>query len=218
MVYRVLRWVAWLAARVWFRPVVTGMERVPARGPVILAINHLAVIDSFVVALLVPRRVAFLAKAEYFERRMTSVAFRALGAVPVRRQHSRAALASLEVAGEVLARGDAFAIHPEGTRSVDGRLHRGRTGVATLALESGARVVPVAVVGTDRAQPVGKRFPRPRKIAVRFGEPLDFSRYQGMEGSPAIRRAITDEIMSAILDLSGQEYVDRYHQLPGAAA
>jgi 1-acyl-sn-glycerol-3-phosphate acyltransferase len=216
MLYRALRWVAWLAARVWFRPVVTGADKIPARGPVILAINHLAVLDSFVVPLLVPRRVAFLAKAEYFDKRLTRV-LRALGAVPVRRQHSRAALASLDVAAEVLAGGDAFAIHPEGTRSIDGRLHRGRTGVATLALESGARVVPVAVVGTDRAHPVGKRFPRPRKIGIRFGDPLDFSRYAGMEGSPAIRRAITDEIMSAILDLSGQEYVDRYHQLPGAA-
>src|SRR5690349_8893450 len=132
-----VRWVAWLAARIWFRPVVTGAGSVPSRGSVILAINHLAVIDSFVVALMVPRRVAFLAKAEYFEG-SRAVLFRALGALPVRRQHSRAALAALEAAGDVLARGEAFAIHPEGTRSLDGKLHRGRTGVAQLALSSGA--------------------------------------------------------------------------------
>jgi 1-acyl-sn-glycerol-3-phosphate acyltransferase len=210
-----VRWVLWLAARIWFRPVVTGADRVPTRGAVILAINHLAVIDSFVVALMLPRRVAFLAKAEYFEG-SRAILFRALGAVPVDRQHSRAALAALEVAGEVLARGEAFAIHPEGTRSLDGRLHRGRTGVAQLALSSGAPVVPVAVIGTDRAQPPGMRIPRPRRITIRFGEPLDFSRYAGMEGAPAIRRAITDEIMYAILELSGQEYVDTYQERPAA--
>lgn len=210
-----LRWVARVVARIWFRPAVTGAERVPPRGAVILAINHLAVIDSFVVPLVVPRRVSFLAKAEYFDGRRAPL-FRALGAVPVRRQHSRAALAALEVAGEVLARGEAFAIHPEGTRSRDGRLHRGHTGVAQLALSSGAAVIPVAVIGTDRAQPPGTRIPRPRKIAIRFGEPLDFSRYAGMDASPVIRRAITDEIMDAILGLSGQEYVDSYQERPAA--
>jgi len=211
MLRRVIR----LAARVWFRPVVTGADRVPPAGAVILAINHLAVIDSFLVALMLPRRVAFLAKAEYFDGRR-AILFRALGAVPVRRQHSRAALASLEIAGEVLAGGEVFAIHPEGTRSLDGRLHRGHTGVAQLALSAGAPVVPVAVIGTDRAQPHGTRIPRPRRIMIRFGEPLDFQRYAGMDGSPAIRRAITDEIMYAILELSGQEYVDSYQERPAA--
>jgi 1-acyl-sn-glycerol-3-phosphate acyltransferase len=216
VLYRVLRQVMAVLARVWFRPAVDGAHRVPVRGPVILAINHLAVIDSFLVALLLPRRVAFLAKAEYFDKPLVGALFRALGAVPVRRRHSRAALAALDVAEEVLARGEAFAIHPEGTRSLDGRLHRGRTGVATLALAARAPVVPVAVIGTNLAQPPGIRLPRPRRITVRFGDPLDFSRYEGMEGSPAIRRAITDEIMSAILDLSN-EYVDRYHERPDAA-
>lgn len=215
VIYRMVRWVILLAARVWFRPVVSGADRVPSAGPVILAINHLAVIDSFVVALMVPRRVAFLAKQEYFKG-ARGVLFRALGAVPVNRQHSRAALAALEVAGDILGRGEAFAIHPEGTRSLDGRLHRGRTGVAQLALASGAPVVPVAVIGTDRAQPPGIRIPRPRRITIRFGEPLDFQRYQGMDGAPAIRRAITDEIMYAILELSGQKYVDTYHERPAA--
>lgn len=213
--FRVLRGVVWLVARVWFRPVVTGAGGVPKRGGVILAINHLAVIDSFLVALMLPRKVAFLAKAEYFTG-WRAVLFRALGAVPVNRQHSRAALAALDTAGEVLGRGEAFAIHPEGTRSLDGRLHRGHTGVAQLALSSGAPVVPVAVIGTDRAQPAGTRIPRPRRITIRFGEPLDFQRYQGMDGAPAIRRAITDEIMYAILELSGQEYVDSYHERPAA--
>ncbi|HEV2778665.1 MAG TPA: lysophospholipid acyltransferase family protein [Actinophytocola sp.] len=217
MGYRVLRRMMWLVARVWFRPDVVGAERVPRRGPVILAINHLAVIDSFLVALLLPRKVSFLAKAEYFERRAVAVPLRVLGAIPVRREHSRAALASLEIAERVLAAGGVFAIHPEGTRSRDGRLHRGRTGVATMALTSGAPVVPVALIGTDRAQPAGTRLPRPRRVTVRFGAPLDFSRYAGMEASPAIRRAITDEIMSAILDLSEQEYVDRYHERSDAA-
>lgn len=222
MVYRMLRRVLGLLARVWFRPVVAGAHRVPARGPVILAVNHLAVIDSFLVALMVPRPVAFLAKAEYFEgggprARLVGTLFRALGAVPVRRQHSRSALAALDVAQEVLGRGGAFAIHPEGTRSLDGRLHRGRTGVASLALRSGAPVVPVAVIGSNLAQPRGTRLPRPHRITLRFGDPLDFSRYDGLEASPVIRRAITDEIMSAILDLSGQEYVDEYHQRPDVA-
>jgi len=215
VIYRMVRWVMWLAARIWFRPVVTGADRVPSKGAVILAINHLAVIDSFVVALMVPRKVAFLAKAEYFEG-SRKVLFRALGAVPVNRQHSRAALASLDTAGEILNRCEAFAIHPEGTRSLDGRLHRGRTGVAQLALSSGAPVVPVAVIGTDRAQPPGIRIPRPRRITIRFGEPLDFQRYQGMDAAPAIRRAITDEIMYAILELSGQEYLDTYQERPAA--
>jgi 1-acyl-sn-glycerol-3-phosphate acyltransferase len=217
VIYRMLRIMMRAAARVWFRPAVEGAGKVPSRGPVILAINHLAVIDSFLVPMMVRRRVAFLAKAEYFDKPLVGALFRALGAVPVRREHSRAALASLDVAEEILAAGDAFAIHPEGTRSRDGRLHRGRTGVATLALTAKALVVPVAVIGSDRAQPKGARFPRPHKITIRFGDPLDFSRYDGLEGSPPIRRAITDEIMSAILDLSGQEYVDTYQERPDAA-
>ncbi|RZS44320.1 1-acyl-sn-glycerol-3-phosphate acyltransferase [Herbihabitans rhizosphaerae] len=222
MIYRVLRAVLPFLARMYFRPVVSGAERVPQRGPVILAINHLAVIDSFVVPMMVHRKVAFLAKAEYFEGRgprgrLVATLFRALGAVPVQRDNSRAALAALDVAGEVLARGEAFAIHPEGTRSLDGKLHRGRTGVAQLALEGGARVVPVALIGTDKVQPRGTKIPRPHKIEVRFGEPLDFSRYSGLGSTPPVRRAITDEIMYAIMELSGQEYVDQYYKRPNAA-
>ncbi|MDQ3404652.1 MAG: 1-acyl-sn-glycerol-3-phosphate acyltransferase [Actinomycetota bacterium] len=218
MFYRALRAVLSSLARLFLRPVVEGAERVPTTGPVILAINHLAVIDSFVVPMMVSRKVAFLAKAEYFEgRSLTGTLFRALGAIPVQRDNSRAALASLDVAGEVLDRGVAFAIHPEGTRSLDGRLYRGRTGVAQLALEHRALVVPVALIGTDKVQPSGKKFPRPHRITVRFGEPLDFTRYDGMASSLPIRRAVTDEVMYAIMELSGQEYVDSYHKRPNAA-
>jgi 1-acyl-sn-glycerol-3-phosphate acyltransferase len=206
----------------FLRPVVEGADRVPTNGPVILAINHLAVIDSFVVPMMLKRKVAFLAKAEYFESRsvrgrLVGTLFRALGAVPVQRDNSRAALASLDDAGAILDKGGAFAIHPEGTRSLDGRLHRGRTGVAQLALEHRALVVPVALIGTDKVQPKGKRFPRPHRITVRFGAPLDFARYDGMANSLPIRRAVTDEVMYAILELSGQEYVDSYHKRPNAA-
>ncbi|MGQ0842473.1 lysophospholipid acyltransferase family protein [Actinokineospora sp.] len=223
MLYRALRVVLSFLARIYLRPVVEGADRVPAKGPVILAINHLAVIDSFVVPMMLSRKVAFLAKAEYFEARtlrgrFVGTLFRALGAVPVQRDNSRAALAALDVAGEALDRGEAFAIHPEGTRSLDGKLHRGRTGVAQLALEHRALVVPVALVGTDKVQPAGTRLPRPHRITVRFGTPLDFTRYDGMGSSLPIRRAVTDEIMYAIMELSGQEYVDSYHKRPNAAA
>ncbi|EWC61240.1 1-acyl-sn-glycerol-3-phosphate acyltransferase [Actinokineospora spheciospongiae] len=222
MFYRALRSVLSFLAKLFFRPTVVGANLVPTKGPVILAINHLAVIDSFVVPLMLSRKVAFLAKAEYFTAtslrgRLVGTLFRALGAIPVQRDNSRAALQSLEVAGAVLDRGDAFAIHPEGTRSLDGKLHRGRTGVAQLALEHGAPVVPVALVGTDRVQPAGTRLPRPRRIKVVFGEPLDFSRYAGLGNSLPIRRAVTDEVMYALMELSGQEYVDSYHKRPDAA-
>ncbi|WP_424184358.1 lysophospholipid acyltransferase family protein [Actinokineospora sp. G85] len=221
MFYRALRSVLSFLAKLYFRPTVVGANQVPATGPVILAINHLAVVDSFVVPLMLPRKVAFLAKSEYFtgagpRGKLTAVLFRALGAIPVQRDNSRAALESLEVAGSVLDHGGAFAIHPEGTRSLDGKLHRGRTGVAQLALEHQAPVVPVALVGTDKVQPRGTRVPRPRRIKVVFGEPLDFSRYNGLGNSLPIRRAVTDEVMYALMELSGQEYVDSYHKRPAA--
>src|SRR5439155_26171911 len=142
----------------------------------------------------------------------------ALGYVPVERGNAMAGMAALEAARKVLEAGDVFAIYPEGTRSLDGRLHRGHTGVGALALATGAKVVPVALSGTERVQPVGKRFPRLAKVTVRFGDALDFRRYEGLESSPAIRRAVTDEVMYAILELSEQEYVDRYHKRPGEAA
>ncbi|MGX7825200.1 lysophospholipid acyltransferase family protein [Actinokineospora sp. 24-640] len=217
MFYRALRVTLSSLARLILRPVVTGAELVPAKGPVILAINHLSVMDSFIVPMMLPRRVFFLAKAEYFQggsprKRMVGTLFSALGAIPVDRDNSRAALASLDVAGEVLTRGDAFAIHPEGTRSLDGKLHRGRTGVAQLALEHRVPVVPVGLVGTDKMLPAGAKFPRRARVEVRFGEPIHFDRYEGLANSLPIRRAVTDEIMYAIMELSGQEYVDSYHK------
>ncbi|NKE62644.1 1-acyl-sn-glycerol-3-phosphate acyltransferase, partial [Lentzea sp. PSKA42] len=121
---------------------------------------------------------------------------------------------ALDTAAEILARGDAFAIYPEGTRSLDGMLHRGRTGVARMALESGAPVVPVGIIGTDKVQPVGSRFPKIVPVTIHFGEPLDFSRYDGMQESLPVLRSVTDEIIYRILDLSGQEYVDAYQKTP----
>lgn len=222
MLYRMLRATLALLARVVFRPRVEGLDKVPGTGPVILASNHLSFIDSVVIPLVVPRQVTFLSKEEYFvgrspKKRLVATFLTAFGHVPVRRGEARAGVAALDVAGAVLARGGAFAIYPEGTRSLDLRLYRGHTGVAQLALTSGAPVVPVALTGTDRLQPVGKKLPRPHRVTVRFGTPLDFSRYQGLTNSQPIRRSVTDEIMYAIMELSGQEYVDRYHKRPDAA-
>ncbi|RSN69431.1 MULTISPECIES: lysophospholipid acyltransferase family protein [Actinomadura] len=208
------------AMRVAFLPRVRGLGHVPRRGPVILAANHLAVLDSFVLPLMVPRRVHFLGKQEYFTAagprgRATAAFFRGLGAIAVDRSGGRAALAALDASARVLERGGVFAIHPEGTRSPDGRLYRGRTGVARLALRTGAPVVPVAIEGTDRVQPRGRAVPRPGRIALRFGAPLRFAGRDA--GTPRGRaaREVTDEIMAAIRDLSGQEYAGSYAPPPG---
>ena len=207
----------------WLRPMVEGREHVPRTGPVILAANHLSVVDSFVIPLVAPRPVAFLAKEEYFTRpgvtgALLRTGLTAVDAVPVPRGAHRAAQAALDVALGVLAKGRAFGIHPEGSRSRDGRLYRGRTGVAWLALASGAPVVPVGVVGTQRVQPIGTRLPRPVRITVRFGAPLTFTAATftgpGVGAGPA-RRAITDEIMAAIQELSGQETAPGYNEHSG---
>lgn len=207
--------------RLLFRPVVEGADHVPRRGSVILAANHRAAVDTAVIALTAGRPVSFLGKAEYFAGRgMRGRAFatllRALGYVPVDRGNAKAGLAALQAARAVLDAGGAFAIYPEGTRSLDGRLHRGHTGVGALALDTGAVVVPVALLGTERVQPVGARFPRLRRVTVRYGQPLDFARYEGLGSSHVIRRAVTDEVMAAIATLSQQEYVDSYHRRPAA--
>ncbi|BCJ48935.1 1-acyl-sn-glycerol-3-phosphate acyltransferase [Actinoplanes sp. NBRC 14428] len=205
-------------SRVMFRPVVEGRHHVPLDGPVIIAANHLSFLDSFIIPLLTPRPVAFLAKDEYFTRpglrgHLSRTTLTAVGAVPVPRGAHRAARASLETALAVLKDGRAFGIHPEGSRSRDGRLYRGRTGVAWLALASGAPVVPVAVLGTDRVQPVGARLPRPGRVTVRFGEPLTFG--PPPAGAARARRDATDRIMDAIAALSGQERADHYNKLSG---
>jgi 1-acyl-sn-glycerol-3-phosphate acyltransferase len=220
-VHLLVRWLLAPLVRLVYRPVVHGADHVPRYGPVIFAANHRAAVDTAAIVLTAGRPVAFLGKAEYFtgrgvRGRLLASLLSALGYVPVDRANAKAGLAALQAARTVLDAGGAFAIYPEGTRSLDGRLHRGHTGVASLALGAGAPVVPVALIGTERVQPVGVRFPRVHRISVRFGEPLDFSRYDGLESSNVIRRAVTDEIMDAIARLSHQEYVDSYHQRPAA--
>ncbi|WP_040337474.1 lysophospholipid acyltransferase family protein [Candidatus Blastococcus massiliensis] len=193
-----------------FRPRVTGRENVPLTGPVILASNHLSFIDSIVIPTVAPRRVTVLAKAEYFTSGgvsgwFTRTLFGALGALPVERETHRAAQAALDTALGVLHAGGAFGIYPEGTRSRDGRLARGKTGVAWLALTADCPVVPVAVHGTDRVQPIGARWPRPRRVSVTFGEPLTFPDHRGQAGKGRARREVTDAVMEQIAALSGQE-------------
>ncbi len=198
-----------------FRPWVEGEQNIPESGGVIFASNHLSFCDSFFLPLVVPRRMTFLAKSDYFtgrglKGRATAAFFTAIGQLPVDRAGGGAGEAALRSGLKVLRRGEVLGIYPEGTRSPDGRLYRGRTGVARMALESGAAVVPVAMVGTDLAQPLGRKLPRVMRIGVRFGTPLDFSRYEGMEDDRFVLRSITDEIMYELLLLSGQEYVDMY--------
>lgn len=219
MPYVVLRLVLKALMRLLCRVRVQGLENVPPTGGFLLASNHLSFIDSVVIPVVVPRRVAFLAKAEYFEGRglrgaVNRLWFRGLGAVPVRRGSHGEAMASLHVALHVLRDGDGFGIYPEGTRSRDGRLHRGRTGVAWLALASGVPVVPVGVVGTDRVQPVGSRLPHIAPVTVRFGPPLDADRYQSLPAGAA-RRRMTDDIMAAVAELSGQQVAPDYSPTSG---
>ena len=218
-----IRYVLAPLVRLVWRPRVRGADRIPATGPVILAANHRAAVDTAFIPLVAPRRVAFLGKAEYFtgrglRGRLMAAFLGALGYIPVDRSNARAGLAALAAGREVLERGGAFGIYPEGTRSLDGKLHRGHTGVASLALSTGAVVVPVGLIGTERVQPVGRLIPRLARVEIRFGRPLEFSRYEGLEGAPAIRRAVTDEIMDAIADLSEQTYVDSYHRRPEDSA
>ncbi|MFI7124003.1 lysophospholipid acyltransferase family protein [Amycolatopsis sp. NPDC049868] len=218
-----VRFVLGPLVRALYRPEIRGVENIPATGAVLLAPNHRAALDTGVITFTAMRQVKFLGKAEYFTGRglkgkMMAGFLGGLGYVPVERGNAQAGLAALEAARKVLDAGGAFAIYPEGTRSLDGRLHRGHTGVAALALATGAKVVPVALTGTEDLQPAGKRIPRRAKITVTYGSPLDFSRYEGQDSSPAIRRSVTDEIMYAILELSGQEYVDSYHKRPDQSA
>jgi 1-acyl-sn-glycerol-3-phosphate acyltransferase len=210
VLYLVVRFLLRPLFHVALRMHVTGRENVPATGPVILASNHLSFIDSMVIPLSAPRRVHYLAKAEYFTGTgiggwLTRTLFTGLGAMPVQRQTSRAAQEALDTALAVLRRGEGFGIYPEGTRSRDGRLARGKTGVAWLALTADCPVVPVAVSGTDRVQPVDSRWPRPHRVTVTFGTPLTFPEQRGMAGNGRARRVVTDRIMEAIADLSGQE-------------
>ncbi|NJC11036.1 1-acyl-sn-glycerol-3-phosphate acyltransferase [Micromonospora profundi] len=200
-----------------FRPQVEGLDNVPATGPVILASNHLSFSDSIFTPLITRRKVTFVAKAEYFTGKgikgwLTRMFFVGTGTIPVDRSGGQAARAALDTQLQVLRAGGVAGIYPEGTRSPDGRLYRGKTGVARLALESGAVVVPVAMLNADQIQPPGKLIPRIARVRIRFGAPLDFSRYQGMAGDRFVERAVTDEIMYELMELSGREYVDIYAQ------
>lgn len=206
-------------ARAIWRPHVEGAENVPLTGGVLLASNHLSFADSMVIPIVAPRKVVFLAKADYFTGTGIKGAlqrgwFEGTGMVPVDRDDSKAAIASLDIALEVLGRGEAFGLYPEGTRSRDGRLYRGKVGVAHLALTAGVPVVPVGLRDTEKLQPVGARLPRLTRVTVRFGEPLDFTgRFDGVPAGRA-RRQATDEIMAAIQKLSGQEEAGVYNEPP----
>jgi 1-acyl-sn-glycerol-3-phosphate acyltransferase len=198
-----------------FRPWVKGEDNVPETGGAILASNHLSFSDSIFLPLVVKRRVTFLAKADYFtgsgiKGRLTAGFFRGVGQVPLDRSGGQASEAALETGLRVLRRGAVLGIYPEGTRSPDGRLYRGKTGVARMALEAKVPVLPVAMIGTDKVQPIGKKIPHLGRVGVVIGEPLDFSRYDGMEDDRFVLRSITDEIMYALMELSGQEYADVY--------
>jgi len=201
--------------RMVFRPWVQGSEHVPESGGVLFASNHLSFSDSVFLPLVLERKVTFLAKADYFtgrgpKGRLTAAFFRLADQLPVDRSGGRASDAALRTGLRVLRRGDILGVYPEGTRSPDGRLYRGKTGVARMALEAGVPVIPVAMIDTDKAQPIGRTIPTVMRVGVRIGAPLDFSRYEGMEDDRFVLRSITDEIMYELMQLSGQEYVDVY--------
>jgi 1-acyl-sn-glycerol-3-phosphate acyltransferase len=222
VLYDVMHAVLPPALRAIWRPTVQGLEHVPRSGGVILASNHLSFVDSVVIPIVVPRKVVFLAKSDYFTGTgvggaLSRAWFEGLGMLPVDRDDSAAAMASLQTALDVLGRGEAFGIYPEGTRSRDGRLYRGRTGVAHLALTSGAPVVPVGLTGTERIQPIGSRLPRLARVTVAFGEPITIGHeYDGVATGKA-RRGLTDRIMTAIGDLTGQVPAGVYNDIPASA-
>jgi 1-acyl-sn-glycerol-3-phosphate acyltransferase len=204
----------WLKA-IW-RPRVEGLENIPETGGAILASNHLSFCDSFFLPVVVKRRVTFLAKAEYFttpglKGRLSRIFFSAIGQVPIDRDDADAAKGALTAGVRILRQGDLLGIYPEGTRSPDGRLYKGKTGVARMALEARVPVIPVAMIDTEKTMPTGRKLPhlRPRP-GVRFGKPLDFSRYEGLAGDRFVERSMTDEILYELMQLSGQEYVDVY--------
>ncbi|HUH72657.1 MAG TPA: lysophospholipid acyltransferase family protein [Mycobacterium sp.] len=197
------------------RPKVEGLEHVPSSGPAILASNHLAVADSFYLPLVVHRRITFLAKSEYFtgtglKGRLTAWFYRTTGQVPIDRTDADAAQAALDTAERLLKQGKLLGMYPEGTRSPDGRLYKGKTGMARLALHTGVPVIPVAMIGTNVVNPPGSKMWRFGRVTVRFGEPMDFSRFEGMAGNHFIERAVTDEVIYELMGLSDQEYVDIY--------
>ncbi|GAA3623862.1 lysophospholipid acyltransferase family protein [Streptomyces chitinivorans] len=216
MFYYVLKYVLLgPVLRLLFRPRIEGLENVPDEGAAIIAGNHLSFSDHFLMPAILHRRITFLAKAEYFtgpglKGRLTAAFFRSIGQIPVDRSGRGAGQAAVEEGLRVLRRGELLGIYPEGTRSHDGRLYRGRVGVASMALRAGVPVIPCAMVGTFELQPPGRRLPKIGRVTIRFGEPLDFSRFADQHGERTVLRAVTDEIMYTIMNLSGQEYVDLY--------
>ncbi|MFD4744380.1 lysophospholipid acyltransferase family protein [Streptomyces rubiginosohelvolus] len=216
MFYYVLKYVVLgPVLRLLFRPRIEGLENIPEDGAAIVAGNHLSFSDHFLMPAILKRRITFLAKAEYFtgpgiKGRLTAAFFRSAGQIPVDRSGKDAGQAAIREGLGVLSKGELLGIYPEGTRSHDGRLYKGKVGVAVMAITAGVPVIPCAMLGTFEIQPPGQKLPKIKQVAIRFGEPLDFSRYAGMEDQKAAIRAVTDEIMYAILELSGQEYVDEY--------
>lgn len=198
-----------------FRPWIQGAENIPRTGAVILASNHLSFVDSVFLPILIDRKVTFLAKSDYFTGRgikgfFVKAFFRGTGMLPIDRSGGKASEASLNTGLRVLAEGEVLGIYPEGTRSPDGKLYRGRTGVARMVLEGHVPVIPVAMIDTEKVMPTGTLMPKVRRVGVIVGEPLDFSRFEGLEGDRFILRAVTDEIMVELARISGQEYVDVY--------
>jgi 1-acyl-sn-glycerol-3-phosphate acyltransferase len=197
------------------RPKIEGLENIPRSGPAILASNHLAVMDSFYLPLVVRRRITFLAKAEYFTGTglkgwLSRWFFNAVGQVPIDRTDADSAQAALRTAERLLGEGKLLCMYPEGTRSPDGRLYKGKTGMGRLALQTGVPVIPVAMIGTNVVNPPGTTMLRFGRVSVRFGKPMDFSRFEGMAGNRFIERTVTDEVIYELMGLTGQEYVDIY--------
>lgn len=201
--------------RFLFRPWVEGIHHVPAHGPAVLASNHLSFSDSIFLPLMLPRRITFPAKMEYFtgrgmQGRFKAAFFRGTGQIPIDRTGGEASQGAMRAGLEVLRRGELFGIYPEGTRSPDGRLYRGKTGMARLALEAGVPIVPVAMIDTDKAQPTGQKIPNIVRVGIRFAPPIEVSAYAGRENDREAWREITDQVMAELERLSGRKYVDEY--------
>jgi 1-acyl-sn-glycerol-3-phosphate acyltransferase len=216
MLYWFLKYIVvgpWL--RVLFRPWVEGLEHIPDKGAALLASNHLSFSDSFFLPLVVPRPITFLAKSDYFTGSgikgfFTKAFFAGVGQVPVDRSGGRASEAAMRTGLRILGEGSLLGIYPEGTRSPNGTLYRGKTGVARMAMEAQVPIIPVAMINTYEIQPPGQVRPSIRRVGVRIGRPLDFSRYEGLENDRFVLRSVTDEVMYELMSLSGQEYVDMY--------
>lgn len=203
--------------RFFWKVTTEGLHHVPATGPAIIAPNHISVLDSFFVPLVLPRRITYVGKAEYLDDWKTRWLFPAMGMIPIDRSGGDASRRALDAAAEVLEAGELFGIYPEGTRSRTGQLHKGHTGVARLALRTNSPIVPVGIIGTDAVQPPDARFPVPfRRVHIRFGRPIRVDRYLDRANDRLVLRQLTDEVMYEIRALSGQEYVDTYATKPSA--